>query len=907
MTVAPEAPHAEHGTELDPYPACWECDVLLADGGTAHVRPIRADDDERLIDLHSRLSAESQYLRFFSAMPQLSPTLAKHFSHLDYVNRMALVVELDDRVVAVARYDRVDHLPEAEAAFVVADDQQGRGIGTILLEHLAAAALEHGITRFTAETLAHNHKMLNVFRTAGFHEQVNLDGGVVKVILDLVPDAHATAVMRERERRATVRSVARLLQPRSVAVVGASTEPGTVGHELFRNLLASDFQGPVYPVNRRAGHVASVKAYPSVKDIPDEVDLAVIALPAPAVLDAIDECGEKGVHGLVVVSAGFAETGAIGAALQTEMTRRARGHGMRVIGPNCIGVANTAADVRLNATFAATVPTIGRVGLLSQSGGVGVAVLDEAANRNLGVSTFVSVGNKADVSGNDLLQFWEDDDATAVVLLYLESFGNPRKFSRIARRVSRTKPIVAVKSGRSAAGARGGSSHTAALASPDVAVDALFHQSGVIRVDDLDDLFGVAQVLVHQPLPPGRRVAVVTNAGGPGILAADACVRAGLDVPELSPATQDALRRIAPAAAAVSNPVDLIAAATPEQYRAAIHALQTDTGIDAVVVVYVPSLVSHADEVADAVADAATHPAAPKPVVASFLGSHRRAAGVPLFAYPENAARALAKAADYSAWRNRPDGVIPELPGFDSAAARAVIMGAVAANGPGWLDPIDCQRLLAACGVPVATIVPVHSPDEARDAAADARGMVALKAFGPGILHKTDIGGVVLNLATPDEAARAYEAMAARLGDDMAGAVVQPMVSGGVELIVGVVQDPSFGPLVMLGTGGTAVEVIEDRAFRILPLTDLDARELIGSIRGARLLDGVRGAPPADRAALEDVLLRVARLADELPEVAELDLNPVVARADGSLIVDARVRIAPVEAHPEHGVRRLRD
>jgi acetyl coenzyme A synthetase (ADP forming)-like protein len=901
MPSAPAAP--------SDYPARWESDVLLADGGTAHVRPIRPDDEGGLIDLHSRLSAESQYLRFFSAMPRLSPELARKFTNLDYADRMALVAELDGRLVGVARYDRVGGTDDADAAFTVADEQQGRGIGTILLEHLAAAAREHGIARFVADVLPQNAKMLNVFRRAGFAERAALEAGVVSVTLDLIDSDRSLDAARERERVATVRSIERLLRPHSVAVVGAGSTPGRVGHEVFRNLLSGGFDGPVYPVNAKAAHVGSVRAYPSVLDIPDPVDLAVIAVPAEDVAAVVDECGAKGVHALVIVSAGFAETGTEGAARQADVVRRARGHGMRVVGPNCIGILNTSGAVGLNATFAEGRPQPGVLGLMSQSGGVGVAVLNEAAARGLGVSSFVSVGNKADVSGNDLIQYWEEDDATAVVLLYLESFGNPRKFGRIARRVSRTKPIVAVKSGRSAAGARGGASHTAALASPDAAVDALFRQSGVIRVDDLDDLFGTAQVLASQPLPTGRRVAVLTNAGGPGILAADACARAGLEVPELPAAVQQALLDVAPAAAGVGNPIDLIAAATPEQFAGAIAVLGAASAVDAVLVVYVPSLVGRPDEVADAIATAAASGCA-KPVVASFLGSPAPPAAlgdVPAFAYPEAAARALAHAADYGAWRARPDGAEPELPGFDGQAARAVVQADLQARPEGgWLDPELAQAVLDACAIPSAAVVVVDSAESAAAAAQRGGRPVVLKAVGPTILHKSDVGGVALDLATPAAAARAYTDMAERLGEAMTGAVVQPMAGRGVEMIVGVVQDPSFGPLVMLGTGGTAVEVMGDRAFRILPVTDLDARELVDSIRGARLLAGVRGGPASDRASLEDVVMRVARLADEVPELRELDLNPVVVSADGAVAVDVRMRVEAVEAHPELGVRRLR-
>ncbi|HET9443935.1 MAG TPA: GNAT family N-acetyltransferase [Acidimicrobiales bacterium] len=894
-------------------PAHWHSDVVLADGGTVHVRPIQPTDAPGLIAFHSRLSAEAVYHRFFAYKPALSEEEARWFTTVDHVDRVAFVAELRDELLAVARYDRLPESPhDAEVAFVVGDRHQGRGIGTVLLEHLAAAAREHGITRFVAETLADNARMLEVFRRAGFDERTHMADGVVTVELTIEPTDRTFAAIEEREHRAEALSVARLLTPRSVAVIGASRKPDTIGHQVLRNLLAGGFVGPVYPVNPGAPHVASVKAYPSVLDIPDDVDLAVVAVPSGAVTEVVRQCGEKGVVGLVVLSAGFGEVGTAGAEAQVALREQARRNGMRMVGPNCIGVANTA--VGLNATFSPFAPTPGRIAMQSQSGALGIAILERSARIGIGVSSFVSVGNKADVSGNDLLQYWEDDPGTDVVLLYLESFGNPRKFSRVARRVSRRKPIVAVKSGRSAAGVRAASSHTAAMASPDVAVDALFRQAGVIRVDTLDELFDMAVVLSSQPLPAGRRVAIVGNSGGPGILATDACDGAGLTVPELTPATQAALRKVIDPNGAVGNPVDLVAGATPAAYEEALRLVLADGAVDAVIAINTATFAAPPAEVAAVLRRVAA--GARKPLVGSFLAWPElspllRPAGpdeaaVPAFSSPEPAARALARAAAYSEWRHRPPGSIPVLAGFDRPRAQQVVDAFLAEHPDGgWLPPDRITELLGAIGVPVLETVTVASADEAAAEAARLGFPVALKAAGAQVVHKSDVGGVRLDLESAEEVVEAYGEMAVRVGPSMTGAVLQRMANPGVETIVGVVLDPLFGPLVMFGMGGVATELLRDRAFRILPLTDVDAAELVRSLRASPLLFGYRGAAPVDVAALEEVLERVARLAAVVDEVAELDLNPVIVSPAGVDIVDARVRVAPAGPAPDDHLRRL--
>jgi acetyl coenzyme A synthetase (ADP forming)-like protein len=897
-------------------PKRWECTALLADGGVALLRPARTDDADRISALHSRLSDETIHLRFFSAMPKLQPLLLERFTHVDYHTRTVLLALLGDDAIGMASYDRTDGTDAAEVAFVVDDAHQGRGLGTLLLEHLAVIARAYGIDRFTANTLSHNRRMIQVFRDAGFGIERSREHGVVHIEFPIEPSEQLERAVERREHHAEARSVARLLEPKALAVIGAGRERGNLGHEIFRNLLAGGFVGPVHPIHPSARKIAGKRAHPRVTDVSGDVDVAIVAVPVRELPGVVAQCAEKGVHGLVVISAGFAEAGSDGARAERELVATARRNGMRVIGPNCMGVANTSPQVRMNATFAPVVPPPGRIGFLSQSGALGIAILERAGELGLGISSFVSVGNKADISGNDLLQYWEEDPATDVILLYLESFGNPRKFSRIARRVSSRKPIVAVKSGRSVSGSRGASSHTAALASPDLAVDALFQQTGVIRVDTVEQLFDMAQVLSHQPLPPGPRVAIMGNSGGPGVLAADACERAGLEVPELPAALQERLREFLPRGAGVRNPVDLVAEAGPEEYRRALELLLAEPCIDAVIAIYTPPLVTRPDEIAAALASAARG-AGPKPVLASFLatggvpaalrGGDGPGRPIPSFPFPESAAQALARAASYAEWRRRPAGRAAELAGIDRDRARRLVTDALGeAKEPVWLDPQAAFELLACYGVPALRPLRAESAAEAAELAAAHAGPVALKAGSAEIVHKTDVGAVRLGLTTEAEVRAAFETMRERLGARMGGALVQPMAEPGVETIVGVVNDPSFGPLVMFGLGGTAAELLADRAFRILPLTDLDARELIRSIRSAPLLFGYRGAPAVDVAGLEELLLRIGRMADELPEIGEMDLNPVIVSAKGAVVVDVRVRLTPYVPRPELAMRALR-
>jgi acetate---CoA ligase (ADP-forming) len=886
------------------YPGHREADVVLRDGSTVHVRPARPTDAPEIERLLKGLSDRSRWLRFFSGFPNLGKAV-QWATEVDYERRYGLVATsgADGRVVGHAGFERQpDHPDRAEVAMEIADDMQGKGLGTILLGQLAEAANHLGVHVLDAEVLAENHKMVKVFRDSGFPVKTHSLPGVLLIEFPTSLSPEALERFERREQVAATAAMRAFFEPRSVAVIGASRRRGTVSGELFHNLLAAGFNGPVYPVNPRASVVQSVLAYKSVLDVPGPVDLAVLALPAPCVVQAAEECAAKGVRAIVVISAGFAETGPEGAERQRELLRVCRAAGMRLIGPNCLGIVNTDPQVSLDATFGPIVPLPGRVGFLSQSGALGLAIIDYANALGLGLSSFVSVGNKADISGNDLLSYWEQDDRTDLVLLYLESFGNPRKFARVARRVARTKPVLAVKSGRSAAGARATSSHTGALlAASDVTVDALFHQAGVIRTDSLAELFDVASLLANQPVPAGRRVGIVTNAGGPGIMCADACEAGGLQVVELSPQLKASLAEGLPAEAAVANPVDMLASAPPEHYRRTVELVAASGEVDAVIVIFIPPLRTDPAAVARAVRDAAAT-AGPVPVLSVVMSAHELPADaaadgprLPRYRFPEDAARALVRTVDYADWRQRPEGRVAELPEArpDEAAA---LLAAALADGPGprWLAPDEVARLLACYGLPVAEWRLASSPEEAGAAAVELGGPVALKAVAPRLVHKTEAHAVRLHLTGPDQvrtaAAEMAEAVAAE-GYTVDGFLIQRMVGEGVELLVGVVHDASFGPVVACGAGGTAVELLKDVAVRITPLTDADAAEMVRSLATYPLLDGYRGAPRADVAALEDLLLRVSALVEAHPEIAELDCNPVKVLPEGVVVVDARVLV----------------
>jgi acyl-CoA synthetase (NDP forming)/GNAT superfamily N-acetyltransferase len=882
-------------------PPHWEADIIAADGGTVHLRPICPEDADGINGLMERSSDQTRYYRFFGPMRRLSERDLHRFTHVDHVDRVAFVVLLGDQIVAVGRYDRYPDTDDAEVAFLVEDAHQGRGLGSVLLEHLAAAARERGITRFVAEVLAQNSRMVRVFQDAGYKSERSYEDGVVHLTFPIEQTDVALAVTYEREQRSESRSIARLLTPSSVAVVGASNDDGKIGNALLRHLLDYGFAGPVYPVNPTARHVRGVPAYVDIESIPDDVDLAVLAVPADEVAGVVEACRRKRVRGLVVVSGGFGETGPEGRAAERELVAAARASGMRVVGPNCLGIVNTDPEVSLNASLAPSVPGRGRVGFFAQSGALGVALLERARSRNLGLSTFVSAGNRADVSGNDLLQYWATDPGTEVVLLHLESFGNPRKFARLARSVGRTKPVVAVKSGRHVKVTPGLAGTSVAV--PEESVAALFASAGVIRVDTVAQLFDVGTLLAHQPLPAGDRVAIVGNSTAIGVLVADAVLEEGLRL-------------------AHESPVDIGVSGGPEEFRAALQSAVDDETVDAVIAVFLPPLVAAgSQDFGPALREVAVGSA--KPIAASFLSteglpselavldeSGMPARGsVPSYSTPERAVIALAKVAEYARWRRRPVGELPELPDVKEDAGRQLVR-TVLADAPAGRDLTDDEliALLASYGVPLLGTRTVTDAEEAVVAAEQIGYPIVLKSTAPWLRHRSDLGGVRLDLGDADAVRTAFAAIPS--GDPV---IVQEMAAPGVATVVEIVDDPSFGALVSFGVGGVATDLLGDRAYRTLPLTDLDAAELVRAPRAFPLLDGYRGSEPVDLAALENLVLRVARLADDLPEVLRLRLEPVIVgpanpwHGGRSLVVAGGTgRVGPPTARVDPGPRRMR-
>lgn len=683
-------------------------------------------------------------------------------------------------------------------------------------------------------------------------------------------------------------SLRAFFEPRAVAVIGAGRARGGVGAEIFFNLLHG-YRGRVIPVNPAAAEVGGVRAYATVTAIDEAVDLAVVAVPSAAVEQVVDDCVAKGVRALIVITAGFGETGDNGRAREARLRETVRRAGLRMIGPNCMGLVNTDPAVHLNASFSPVFPPAGPIAFSSQSGALGLAILEYAEQRHLGISSFVSIGNKADVSSNDLLEYWERDPRTKVVLLYLESFGNPKRFRDIARRVSSAKPIVAVKAGRSCSGARAASSHTGALAASDAVVDALFKDAGVIRTETLEELFDVAALLAHQPLPAGNRVAILTNAGGPGILAADACDALGLTLPELGRATTAALQAFLPSAASTANPVDMLATASADEYHRSVRVLLDDPAIDALLTIFIPPLVTPSADVARAVADAAR--GSSKPVLATFFGASG-AAGIldpiPCYTFPESAVRALSHAAAHQRWRQAPAGVVPTFVEIDWNAVRGLVESERRSGG-GWMSPLGCFALLEACGIRTAPTRAVLDGPGATAAAHDLGYPVVLKGAGPDILHKTEKHAVYT--ALQDDAALLSAFRALRGRPDVRQVLVQPMVPGGAEMFVGAALDPKFGHTVVCGSGGTLVELLRDTSCRLTPLTDAAAAQMLSEVRGVALLRGFRGAARLNESALQDVVLRLSALLETCPVIVDVDLNPVIVTATGATVVDARIRV----------------
>ena len=869
--------------------------ALLADGTTITIRRARPDDFAQVKRLHDEMSPDNLYLRFFSLSRNASEQEARRVTRDDGSLRGALLGFLGEDLVGVASYEPTGQPGTAEVAFAVADRMHHRGVATLLLEHLVSLARANGVCTFTAATLPENTAMLRVFADAGLSATRRMDDGVVELTLPIPrtaglgePSRYLDAVAG-REQRADVASLAPLLSPRSAAVVGASYRAGSIGRLILRNIKDAGFAGPLYAVHPDGGDIDGVPGVPSASALPEAPDLAVLTVPAAATVTAAQECGQRGARSLVVITSGLT------AAQSAGLLDICRQTGMRLVGPNCFGVA--VPDIGLDATFAAQHPRPGTAGLVVQSGGVGVALLEHFSRLGIGISSFASVGDKLDVSGNDMLQWWAGDGRTRLAVLYLESFGNPRKFARSAARVSASMPVLTVHAGRSAPGQRAAASHTAAAAAPLITRQALFEQAGVIATTSLGELLEAAVLLAEQPVPAGRRVSIISNAGGAGVLAADACVEAGLSVAIPSRQAQAQLTGLLPAAAAVGGPIDTTAAVSADAFAAALAAAAGDAGVDAVLALVVPTAASD-------LIPALTAAQLPVPLAAVVLDQAESVRllpstgsgagpGVPAYAYPESAARALSRAARYGSWRSRPADTVPDLHGLRVAEAKGLIAAFLAEMpGGGWLPAAEADRLLRCYQLPMAPFRLVTDADQAAAAAAEFGGPVAVKAEVPGLVHKSEAGAVLLGLAGPDQARAAFGTLASRFAGRFTGAVVQPMISGGTEVIIGVVQEPVFGPLVVFGLGGVATEVLGDHAARLAPLTTTDADDLIHSVRAAPLLLGRGGQPPASIAALRDALLRVSRLADDLPEVTELDLNPVIACADGSTVVDARVRVS---------------
>ena len=883
------------------YPAEREADAVLRDGSTVHLRPVRPDDEGALRDFFAGLDPTSQAFRFFSGAIDLDG-IAAMMASVDYAERYGLIATRgpDRHPVGHGVYIAMGG-GRAEVAFAVADALQGHGLGTILLAHLAAAAGENGIETFRAEVLPQNHRMIGMFRESGFPVEIAAGPDCLRVEFPTSLSSAAIARFEDRDRIAARASVARFFEPSSIAVIGASRREGAVGGAVLHNLLESGFPGEIYPVNPAADSVQGLPAFAAVAEVPGEIDLAVLAVKAEAVAATARECATKGARSLVVLSAGFGESGPKGAERERELLEVCREAGMRLIGPNCLGILDTRPERGLNVTFAPNAPRAGNVAFATQSGALGLALIEFAATRSLGVSSFASLGNRADVTANDLLEFWEEDESTRLALAYIESFTDPRRFARVARRVGQRKPLVVVKSGRSASGARAASSHTGALlAASDRTTDALFEQSGVIRAETLAELLDVASLLSSQPLPAGPRVGILTNAGGPAIMCADACEAAGLEVPELPKKLRTQLDSFLAGEASTANPVDMIATASAEQYRQAIGVLGAWEGIDALIVIFIRPLQTESEEIAAAVQEAAAELTREIPIQAVFMtpsesAAIAAAATLPTYLYPEDAARALAKAARHARWRERQQAPPPSFEDAREAEAAAILAEALGA-GREWLGAEECARLLGCYGVAMPEALVALSPAEAGEAAASFGGPVALKAHGPEILHKSELGAVRAGLRGAKEVAAAAHEMDSglgRAGIERASFLVQRMVEGGVELLVGVATDPVFGPVVACGAGGTAVELLGDVSVRVCPLLAGDGEEMIASLAIFPMLTGFRGQPPVDLEALAELVQWVGLLADSHHEIVELDLNPVIATPDGALAVDARVRVAP--------------
>lgn len=925
------------------YPRHWIADVLASDGGVVHIRPIIPDDADRVVRFHAGLSERTRYMRYFGPTPTLPPRELTRMTTVDYTTRVALVAILGGEIIGIGLYEGLgfDGRPEsAEVAFVIADEHQGRGLGPIFLEHLAGAAAENGFTRFEAEVLSENPNMVAVFRDAGYQLSRSFDGSTVHVEFTIDPTEALLSVRNSRERASEARSVANLLRPASVAVIGASTDPKKVGNALLANIIAGGFTGPVFPVNgpahvvdadevpaegapatgtRSAGSaphrhgnprrearvrppsVRGIRAYPTVRDIPDAVDLAVVAVPAANIDDVLDDCLVKGVRTLVVVSSGFGEAGDAGLESEHRLVEKVREHGMRLVGPNALGVANNDPGIALNATLAPRIPASGRVGFFCQSGALGIAILDTAARRGIGLSTFVSAGNRADVSGNDLLQYWDSDTTTDVVLLYLESFGNPRKFSRIARRVSSSKPIVAVKSGKGAmTSVRAARSAAASL--DDRIAQMVLEQAGVVQVDTIPELFDCATLFAYQPLPRGPRTRIIGNSSVLGSLAADTARSGGLEV---------------------IDTIDLGAGSSEEQFEEAVAEAMADPGVDAVIALFVPPVAVDADWHARALMAGANTPDADaaKPIVTTFLAVEGIPPGlmrpgpnglpgpgsIPSYSSPERAATALARAWQYAQWRALPESTVTRPEHTDPEAARTFVreqMVGMSGTDEQVLGHVASATLLSWYGVTVVPFREVRTLHEASAAARELGFPVAVKATSEEWRGRLDREGARLDLPDATAVVTAFAELSDLTGDSVMH--IQKMAPKGIGTVIRLTDDPSFGPLISFGLSGRTFELLGDHGYRALPLSERDAVELLAEPRSAPLLDGYAGEAPVDTDALTDLLLRVSTMGEDIPEIREILLDPILVSGDGAAVLNARIRIGPVLTRGvDTGPRRL--
>lgn len=884
--------------EVPEAPRHWESDVILRDGSPAHIRPIRADDADLLVDFYARVSDESKYYRFFSPMPRLSDRDVARFTQVDHVSRVALVLVLQGRMIAVGRFDVVRD-GEAEVAFLVEDAHQGRGIAQLLLEHLAQAARERDLDRFVAEVLPDNRRMIQIFREAGYRVASGYEDGVLALEFPIDPTDTAIGIMQGREHRAESASIHRFFNPASVAIIGASRRQDTIGQALVRNLVNGDFTGRVYVVNPSAAAVSGMPAYKTVSDIPGDVDVAIVAVPAEAVQDVVLDCAAKGVHGLVVISSGFAETGEEGRHRQRRLVGLSRSYGLRLIGPNALGIINTDPGVSINASLSGLMPPRGRAGFFCQSGALGSAILEKVNNRGLGLSTFVSAGNRADVSGNDLLQYWEEDESTEVVMMYLESIGNPRKFSRIARRVSLRKPIIAVRSGRTTQGVPMGHA-VRKIQAPPQAVDAMFRQAGVIQVDTLEDMFDVAQLVAHQPLPRGRRVAIVGNSDALGLLAADAAAAVGL---------------------VVNKAVALDAEPSAEDFEDALDDAIDDPDIDAVVAVYIPPLNVSGEDIANVLA--AVGEQSDKPLVSTFLGaegvpellrvpdvagSTAGRGSVPSYPAVESAVRALARVVDYAVWLRTPDGPPREPDPTDGDRAKQLVARLLAEHPDGVdLDQAELTELLACYGIELWSTFTVSSLREAQAAGRRLGWDVVLKATAEHLRERPDLAHVWRNVDTTGEMRDAWNTLREVVGPpEQAGFVVQKNARAGVPVAIRSMEDPLFGPVVSFGISGPIIELLADRSYRIPPLSDRDAASMVREVKSSPMLFGYRGSEVVDVNEVERLIRQVAQLQNDLPHVSSLDLSLVLAGAGGAAVLGAGARVDPVsDARSDWFVRRM--